>query len=155
MKELAGGLAFFILFGNLAAAEDVAFEKTKIVIDKEGGKSNQYPVIVDFTDTTLVITGKKEDYPDTTTVHYESINDLIYERSKHKRGVVGILLTPFTLFSKRKNHWFTISYDTPDTTRSILLKLDKKEEESFREVAKTKIGMELEVILEDEHDSEE
>ena len=112
--------------------------------------STYYAHIVTFTDNELIIQGKNKKHYGRIEIPYDTITGITYEKSKHWRVASAILLTPLTLFSRRKHHWFSIAYVSADSTsETVFLRLDKKEESMFRQVAPQKTGKKLEIIIED------
>jgi len=133
------------------SAEDLTFKKTKIVVLK-GEKQKQVPVIVNWTDDKVTIMLKKASdtikYPNVNReIPYANMKKMSYEYSKHWRVASAIRLTPWTLFSRRKHHWFTIEYtDAEGNGQATVLRLDKKEE---RRTLPSKNSVELVELIDD------
>ena len=147
-KMIAVILVVLIPFQVLAA--DIIFKKSKVVVFSENNSnSKEKKAFVTFGDSTVVIQGIADDYTDRTLIPYNKINQMIYERSSHSRIAAAILLTPLALFVKRKHHWFTFHYELEDSTKVfMLLRLDKKDEKRFRQVAPAKVKKNIENIIE-------
>ena len=78
------------------------------------------------------------------------MSHLTYERSKHSRVVASILVSPWTLLSKRKHHWFSWSYvDGEGVKRFALLRIDKEEQLIYRHRVPVLTGLELESVIEE------
>ena len=149
-------LVFVVLIPLQVMAADVVFKKSKVVVFSDS-KSDEKKALVTFGDSSVVIQGyadgwrerEEEHYPLRTEIAYDKIHKMIYERSDHSQIAAAILINPLFLFVKRKHHWFTFHYELEDSTKTfILLRLDKKDEKWFRKVAPTKIGKDVENIIE-------
>ncbi len=130
------------------------FRKSKIVV-VDGEKTRERKAVVTWSDSFVTLRFKDGNvsarYPRHEGVfRYDRMSGMVYERSKHSRIVSAILLSPLTLFSKRKHHWFSWNYvDADSSKRSILLRIDKKEERLYRRQVPILTGLELETIIED------
>ena len=148
-RTIAILLVVLVPFQILAA--DVIFKKSKVVVFPEDSdsKSKEQKAFVTFGDSMVVVQGTTDDYVDRTLIPYKKIDQMLYERSSHSRIAAAILLSPFALFVKRKHHWFTFHYELEDSTKAfLLLRLDKKEEKRFRQVATVKAKRNVENIIE-------
>lgn len=129
-------------------ARDLVFGKSKIVVI-DRGETKQKKVIVTWGDSTVSLRFKDGDdsirYPGYEgIIRYDRMSDLTYSHSKHWRVVSAILLSPVTLFSRRKHHWFSWNYvDDADKKHSIILRIDKKEEKIYRRQVPLLTGLEL------------
>ena len=146
-------LVAFVVMG-IAEARDLVFKKTKIVVIA-GDKTHEKKAVVTWGDSTVVVrfqSGKDAArYPGYEGVfRYDRMSDMVYERSKHSRIATAILLSPIALFSKRKHHWFSWNYvDADSSKRSVLLRIDKKEERLYRRQVPILTGLKLETVIED------
>lgn len=152
MKRLTAIFLILILPIQVLAA-DIVFKKSKVMVfdpNKDGEMEQiERKALVTFEKSSVVIQGIKEEYAKHTEIPYATITQMLYERSSHSRVAAAILISPFALFVKRKHHWFTFSYTAPDSSsQSILLRLDKKEEKLFRQIAPQRTGVKLETIVE-------
>ena len=143
--------AFAVLITSLpfsAVAQDLVFTKTKFVIT-HGEMTKQVPAIVTWGEDKVQIEIKskisKKKYGEyERTIPYDKMSDLTYEYSKHWRVVGAILLTPWVLFSKRKHHWFSFTYEKENGKKdAIVLRIDKKEELTYRRRVPPLTGLEL------------
>ena len=134
-KFLVGStvIVLSVLSAGIVDARDLVFRKSKIVV-VEGEKTRERKAVVTWSDSIVTLRFKDGNdsarYPGSEGVYrYNRMSDMVYERSKHSRIVSAILLSPLTLFSKRKHHWFSWNYVDADSSKgSILFRIDKKEE---------------------------
>ena len=148
-KAIAVILVVLVPFQILAA--DVIFKKSKVVVfpKDSDSKSKEEKAFITFGDSMVVVQGITDDYAARTSIPYKKIDQMIYERSSHSRIAAAILLSPLALFIKRKHHWFTFHYELEDSTKAfLLLRLDKKDEKRFRQVATVKTKRDVENIVE-------
>ena len=147
-------LAAYMLPFGIAEARGLVFKKTKIVVF-DGEETKERKAIVTWGDSTVTLRFKDGDdsvrYAGIEgTFRYDQMSGLTYERSKHSRIAAALLVTPFLIFSKRKHHWFSWNYIEADSSkRSILLRIDKKEEKIYRNQVPTLTGLKMETIIED------
>lgn len=143
-----------VLAVGIAEARGLVFKKTKIVVF-ESDKTKERKAIVTWSDSTVTLRFKDADdsvrHPGIEgTFRYDQMSGLTYERSKHSRIAAALLVTPFLIFSKRKHHWLSWNYVEADSSkRSILLRIDKKEEKIYRSQVPILTGLEMETIVED------
>lgn len=137
-----------------AHTTDLVFNKTKILrITGNGEKEIQ--ATVRWGNGYVAITPKsqleREIYPDLTMrVPYSSMSNLEYSNSKHWRVAAAILFSPWTLFSKRKHHYFSFTYEKGAGKRdAVILRIDKKEEKSYRKRVPLITGLELTELAEE------
>ena len=142
------------LLPDAVQARDLIFGKSKIVVI-DRGKTKQVKAIVAWGDSTVSLRFKDGDdsvrYPEyESIVRYDRMSGLTYSHSKHWRVVSAILLSPLTLFSRRKHHWFSWNYvDDAGKKHSVILRIDKKEEKLYRRHVPVLTGLELEIETED------
>jgi hypothetical protein len=75
---------------------------------------------------------------------------LEYSNSKHWRVAAAILFSPLTLFSKRKHHYFSFTFEKNGGERdAVILRIDKKEEKSYRKRVPQSTGLKLTVIADE------
>ena len=158
MKRTIAAFLVAALLAPLAAAAvgtgDLVFKKTKIVVF-EGEKTHEKKAIVTWGEKSVTLQFKngmdRNRYPEyEMTCAYDKMSDLAYERSKHSRIATAILISPLALFSKRKHHWLSWNFeDDKGEKRSVLLRLDKKEERIYRQRVPNLTGLELAVNIED------
>ena len=135
-------------------ARDLVFGKSKIVV-LDRGKTKQLKAIVSWGDSTVSLRFKDGDdsvrFPEYEgTIRYDRMSDLTYSHSKHWRVASAILLSPLTLFSRRKHHWFSWNYvDDAGKKHSVILRIDKREEKLYRRHVPALTGLELEIEKED------
>lgn len=152
MKKMTS-ILLVLIFPLQILGADVVFKKSKVVVfetnDKGEMGQDEKEALITFGDKTVTIQGLKTDYATRTEIEYAKIDQMIYERSSHSRVAAAILISPLALFVKRKHHWFTFHYTGEDSTnKSILLRLDKKDEKAFRQIAPQRTGKEVETIIE-------
>ena len=83
-------------------------------------------------------------------IAYADLKKLNGEYSKHGRVASAILLTPWTLFSRPKHHWFTIEYSEAEGKgNAVLLLIGKREELTYIRALPSKTGVEFQDIIED------
>ena len=98
------------LLPDAVQAKDLIFGKSKIVVI-DRGKTKQKKAIVAWGDSTVSLRFKDGDdsvrYREYEgIIRYDQMSDLTYSHTKHWRVASAILLSPLTLFSRRKHHWF-------------------------------------------------
>ena len=133
--------------------ETLYSERARIaVIDR--GETKEKKAIVAWGDSTVSLRFKDgEDsvrYPGyEVIIRYDRMSDLTYSHSKHWRVVSAILLSPVTLFSRRKHHWLSWNYvDDAGKKHSVILRIDKKEEKLYRRQVPVLTGLELKIETE-------
>ena len=157
-------------------ADDLVFKKTKIV-HSDGEDTKEIEVIVTWKDDHVEIVPVKkirrelpaqgdagmftrrksrktvwvDAYPELNLrIPYDRMFNLSYEYSKHWRVVSAILISPWTLFSKRKHHWFSFAYETAGGKRdAIVFRIDKREQLSYRRRVPALTGLDLTEHTED------
>lgn len=143
--------ALVLVASPCAYAEDLTFKKTKIVV-VDGDKTKQVPVIVTWSDSTVSFRLKKSSdlakYGQVEReIPYSGMSNLTYEHSKHWRVASAILLSPLTLFSRRKHHWFSFEYkDESGKSDAVVLRIDKKEELIYRRRVPALTGLKLDIV---------
>ena len=146
----------FALLPDAVQARDLIFGKSKIVVVDRDGKTRQKKkkAIVAWGDSTVSLRFKDGDdsvrYREYEgIIRYDSMSDLTYSHTKHWRVASAILLSPLTLFSRRKHHWFSWNYvDDAGKKHAVILRIDKREEKLYRRHVPLLTGLELEIEME-------
>lgn len=132
------------------AADDVLFKKSRLVITKDDGDSDEEKAHVSFTDDARLRVTDKKGKKVWADIPYADIHELTYERSTHPRAKTAIFISPFALFSKGKKHWLTVSYAKGEDKDFLLLRLDKKEYQRLLATAEARTGVDVERVVEEE-----
>jgi hypothetical protein len=152
MKAVCVILSFLIAAPAVAA--DLIFQKTKLV-HATGEGEKEIGAVVAWGDDQVKITLKskldRKKYPDVEfSIPYSSMSNLEYSNSKHWRVAAALLVSPLTLFSKRKHHYFSFTYIKKNEKKdAIILRIDKKEERTYRTRVPLITGLELKEIKEE------
>lgn len=147
MKYVAAFLIVIIAFAPVQGA-NIVFKKTKIVHTTDDGEK-EIQAIVTWSDDHVSITPKskkeRKQYPELTMeIPYTKMFDLEYSNSRHWRVAAALLVSPLTLFSKRKHHYFSFAYEKGEGKRdAMILRVDKKEEKTYRKRIPLITGLEL------------
>lgn len=83
------------------------------------------------------------------SIPYANITELEYGQKAGRRVAVGILISPWALFSKKRNHYLTISYkDATGKEQAAVFELGKEIVRTTVKVLETRSGKD--VIFQDE-----
>jgi hypothetical protein len=107
LNRLIGALVLLVCLPTLARAVDgdgaAYIGGTLPLRDKSEGK------VVTTSETALTFTAKKKDHP-SIDIPYAAITELEYGQKAGRRVGVAIMVSPVALFSKKRNHYLTITY---------------------------------------------
>ncbi len=100
-------------------------------------------------DTTLVFTpDKKGTSP--VSIPYGAITELEYGQKAGRRVAVAILVSPIALFSKKRKHYFTISYnDAAGKEQAAVFELGKDIVRTTLKIVETRSGKDIKYQDED------
>ncbi len=108
---------------SVSAAGELTFSKvetrTAFGLADEGDKGN---LVLDNEFIRLVDKGGTEYF----SLPIASVTDLFYSRVSGRRIKSAIFISPILFLSKGRKHYVTITFDGPETSGAIELKLDKK-----------------------------
>jgi hypothetical protein len=80
----------------------------------------------------------------TWTLPYASIVELEYGQKAGRRVAVGVLVSPFALFSKKRNHYLTISFTDPaGKEQAVVFELGKDIVRTTLKVLNVRSGKEI------------
>jgi len=80
----------------------------------------------------------------TWTLDYASIVELEYGQKAGRRVAVGVLISPFALFSKKRNHYLTISFkDLEGKEQAVVFELGKDIVRTTLKVLQVRSGKEI------------
>lgn len=78
------------------------------------------------------------------TIPYASITDLEYGQKAGRRVAVAVLVSPLALFSKKRNHYLTITYkDTSDKEQAGVFELGKEIVRTTLKILEVRTGREI------------
>lgn len=93
-------------------------------------------------ESTLRFDAKKKG---TLDIPYASITGLEYGQKAGRRVAVAVLVSPFALFSKKRNHYLTISYnDAAGKEQAAVFELGKDIVRTSLKIIETRSGKEIE-----------
>lgn len=156
MRSLSYGVSLLMVIGfwaGSAKANDLIFKKSKIVIHF-GGKIKEKKALVTWGNSTVTVRFKnskdRNRYPGYEGIFlYNRMSNLTYERSRHSRIVATLILSVWAQFIPRKHHWFSWDYvDVGNDIRTVLLRIDKKEQELYRQKVPVITGLPLKINIE-------
>ena len=146
MRAILCLLTLTLAFPSVLPAQDITFPRTKQVY-REGDKSKQRDVALEFLDKELLVKHRKDDRV-YATIPYDSVTEITYEMSKNARIAEAILLSPLFLLSSSKKHWLTVKYQTGGESDFVLLQLDKKEYQQAIATSEVRTGKKVTRVLE-------
>ena len=93
-------------------------------------------------DTDLIFIPKKTGSP--VSIPYARVTELEYGQKAGRRVAMGILLSPLALFSKKRNHYLTISYtDAQGKEQAGVFELGKDVIRTTLKIVETRSGKEV------------
>ena len=129
--------------GRISSGE-IVFKKSKLMV-QIGNESKERNVRLLLSDEAFYVKDDK-DGQIIERIPYESIQEVVYERSEHARIKTAIYLSPLALFSKGKKHWLSMAWIEEGKRKSLVLKLDKNNYEQIISSVETKTGREIQRI---------
>ena len=115
-----------------------SFTKSKMFIE-EDYKLRIRNVKIEFLDSALVVTRKKAS---ALRVPYTEITGIEYEKTKHRRLKMALIISPLFLLNKGKKHWFTVLQGEKET----VFHLDKSNFAKILKTAESRTGKKLQMI---------
>jgi hypothetical protein len=95
-------------------------------------------------ETNLILSLDRKGY-EPFTIPYATIDGLEYGQKAGRRVAVGILISPLALFSKKRNHYFTISFkDDAGKDQAAVLELGKDIVRTTLTIVETRSGKKIE-----------
>jgi hypothetical protein len=92
-------------------------------------------------DTTLTFSPNKQP---SVTIPYASISELEYGQKAGRRVAVAVLVSPLALFSKKRNHYLTITYkDDAGKEQAAVFELGKDIVRTTLKVLETRSGKDI------------
>ena len=146
MKKLIACISLLLLTANsLGYADVVSFNKCKLADVK--GKQADATLI--FSDDAKNVQIRVSDR-DLVTIPYENLDKFSYEFTKKHRITKGAIVMVASLgagamvmLTKSKSHWLYIDYREQNTSKSIVLRLDKSDYMKILEAVKAHTGKEV------------
>ena len=146
MKKLIACISLLLLTANsLGYADVVSFNKCKLADVK--GKQADATLI--FSDNAKNVQIRVSDR-DLVTIPYENLDKFSYEFTKKHRITQGAIVMVASLgagaivmLTKSKSHWLYIDYREQNTSKSIVLRLDKSDYMKILEAVKAHTGKEV------------
>lgn len=140
------GVIAVLLASTLAAADTVAFRKSKIV---DGRQREAAADLIFNRDAKAMIVRVASS--DIATIPYASMDKLSYEFSKKHRVKQGAIVMIASLgagavvmLTKSKSHWLYVDYKEKGAPKNIVVKLDKKEYKDALATAQKETGKSVE-----------
>lgn len=91
-------------------------------------------------DVWILDAGKKG----SVTIPYTSVSELEYGQKAGRRVAVGILISPWALFSKKRNHYLTITFaDSSGTEQAAVFELGKNIVRTSLKILEVRTGKEI------------
>lgn len=95
--------------------------------------------------TSDVVFGFEAGKRGSVSIPYASVSELEYGQKAGRRVAVGILVTPWALFSKKRNHYLTITYtDTAGKEQACVFELGKDIVRTTLKILEVRTGNEIE-----------
>jgi hypothetical protein len=83
------------------------------------------------------------------SIKYDSIKNILYEKTSKPRYAEAILISPLFIFSHSKKHFLTIQYtDAAGTGQFVIVHLDKKNAREAVAIAEAQTGKKVEQVEE-------
>lgn len=146
MKRLISIIAILALFATTSFAADQSFSGVKVA----DAKGHQTDARLFFNDTAKTVTIKVAD-KDFLSIPYENIDKVSYEYTKKHRITQGAVVMVASLgagaivmLTKSKSHWLYIDYHEQTTSRSVVLRMDKKEYDNIISAASIHLAKNVE-----------
>lgn len=77
------------------------------------------------------------------TIPYTAIKELEYGQNAGRRVAVAILVSPIAIFSKKRNHYLTITYDDGGKEQAAVFELGKDIVRTTLTILETRSGKEM------------
>jgi hypothetical protein len=141
MKKLIAVLFFLSMSSGLALAggiggKSAAYMGGTVSGVKEGSEGR----LDTANDTTLTFTSKNG----TLAIPYANISELEYGQKAGRRVGVAVMVSPLALFSKKRNHYLTISYkDDAGKEQAAVFELGKDIVRTTLKIVETRSGKEI------------
>jgi hypothetical protein len=147
MTRLLTIVGLLVSITTFAAADDVVFHRTQLV----DGKNHETHADLIFSPSTRTLSVRVADRM-LAEVPYDRIDKISYEYSKHHRVKQGAIIMVASLgagsivmLTKSKSHWLYVDYKDNDISKSIVLRMDKKEYKNILLTAREQTGKEVAV----------
>jgi len=139
--------AGLLLAAMTAPVAGQVFPKTRLVNVKE--KQERVRLRFSPLNRTVFVDGGRGNL---AAIPYASIDRMSYENTSRDRFKEGGLLMPVSLaagallmLTESKSHWFTIDYHGPEGSKTMVLRLDKREYKDVIRAAERETGEEVEL----------
>src|SRR5713226_10584014 len=151
MKRIIAVLLTALVLGNLTIAEETAFRGVKLADAK--GKQADARLIFSDNNKNVVVRLADRDF---VTVPYDQIDKFSYEYIKKHRITQGAIVMEASLgagaivmLTKSKSHWLYIDFHEQNASKTVVLRMDKKEYKNIFDAVKTHTGKEVEFLGDD------
>lgn len=146
-RTIAVLLTLFATF-NLSLAEETAFRGVKLADAK--GKQSDASLIFSDNQKDLMIRIADRDF---VTIPYDQLDKFTYEYTKKHRITQGAVVMiasvgagAIVMLTKSKSHWLYIDFHDQNVSKTVVLRMDKKEYKGIFDAVKTHTGKEVEYI---------
>jgi hypothetical protein len=133
---------------NLALADNAAFRNVKVADAR--GKQADASLIFNESNKAMVVRLADRDL---VSIPYSDVDKLSYEYSKKHRITEGALVMVASLgagavvmLTTSKSHWLYVDYHQENATRSLVLRMDKKNYKKILDTAQAQTGKQVEFL---------
>lgn len=142
MRRLTAGIMIVLVAGSAPLAA-VGSRNAQYIGGTIAGLAEKAEGTMDVTGPTEIVFAAKKQ-PE-LRIPYTSITELEYGQKAGRRVGVAILVSPLALFSKKRKHFFTISYtDASGTDQAVVFELGKDIVRTTLKIAETRSGKSIE-----------
>jgi len=114
-----------------------------------GDKSKEQEVDLIVADDNHLIIRERGRQGTGSSIPFDAITLMAYERSAHPRAETAFFISPMFLMSSSKKHWLTIEYAKGEKKDLALLRLDKNEYQRALATIKAATGKEIERLTDE------
>lgn len=115
--------------------------ETRLCTSATGVSEKAEAVLNTTSDSTVVFDAGKKG---SVTIPYSAITDLEYGQKAGRRVAVAVLVSPLALFSKKRNHYLTITYkDSAEREQAGVFELGKDIVRTTLKVFEVRTGKEI------------
>lgn len=132
------------LIHSAVLAEDVVFEKVKLVVRKEG-KSKEQDIRLEISDQALSVMDESGLFV-FHEIPWTRVEGVVYERSQQPRWKTA--LKPWALFSNGKKHWLTVTWKSGGEGQYTIVMLDKANYKDVLAAIEAKTSLQVERVIE-------
>jgi urate oxidase len=147
LKRFFALLLVALLASATAFADDASFDVK--IADAKGTQSNAMLVLADSNKNVVI---RIADQP-LATIPYDHVDKLSYEYTKKHRITQGAIVMvasigigAIVMVTKSKSHWLYIDYHDQTGSKTVVLRLDKKDYTTILEAVKAHTGKNVEML---------